>query len=144
MSALPRELSRAQKLIQEARRVCVLTGAGISAESGIRTFRDAGGLWEDHSVEKVATPQGFAEDPRLVWKFYNARRRSADVASPNPAHLALARLELAKLRQAKKSSAAHHSNGHGNGDGNGNGKKSGARKNSPFVLLTQNIDGLHQ
>jgi NAD-dependent deacetylase len=74
-------------------RVFVLTGAGISAESGVRTFRDAGGLWEEHRIEDVATPAGFARDPRMVWRFYSERRRNAASVRPNPAHLALANLE---------------------------------------------------
>jgi NAD-dependent deacetylase len=73
--------------------VLVLTGAGVSAESGIRTFRDAGGLWEDHPVQQVASPEGFAEDPALVWRFYSARRQKAKTCVPNPGHLALAALE---------------------------------------------------
>ena len=73
-------------------RVFVLTGAGISAESGVRTFRDAGGLWEDHRVEDVATPEGFAGDPELAWRFYSERRRQAGSVRPNAAHLTLARL----------------------------------------------------
>jgi NAD-dependent deacetylase len=74
-------------------RLFILTGAGISAESGVRTFRDAGGLWEEHRIEDVATPQGFARDPRLVWRFYSERRRQAAGVRPNPAHVALARLQ---------------------------------------------------
>ena len=70
----------------------VLTGAGISAESGVPTFRDAGGLWEGHRVEDVATPEGFARDPVMVQRFYDARRHAVAQAEPNPAHLALARL----------------------------------------------------
>jgi NAD-dependent deacetylase len=143
---MKKELELAKKLLQNAHKICVLTGAGISAESGIKTFRDAGGLWEDHPVEKVATPQGFASDPQLVWAFYNARRKSADVASPNAAHLALARLELAKQRQTKSKNpglpGASHGNGNGNGNGHGHGH--GPTKAGPFTLLTQNIDGLHQ
>jgi NAD-dependent deacetylase len=73
--------------------VLVLTGAGVSAESGIRTFRDAGGLWEDHPVQQVASPEGFAQDPALVWRFYSARRQKAKTCAPNPGHLALAALE---------------------------------------------------
>ena len=73
--------------------IVVLTGAGISAESGLRTFRDADGLWEDHRVEDVATPEGFRADPALVHAFYNQRRAQLDTVQPNPAHLALARLE---------------------------------------------------
>jgi NAD-dependent deacetylase len=74
-------------------RVFVLTGAGISAESGVRTFRDAGGLWEEHRIEDVATPQGFERDPRLVWRFYSQRRKQLESIRPNPAHLALAQLQ---------------------------------------------------
>lgn len=72
--------------------IVVLTGAGLSAESGIATFRDSGGLWERHRVEDVATPEGFARDPGLVLRFYDARRAAAAAARPNPAHQALARL----------------------------------------------------
>jgi NAD-dependent deacetylase len=73
--------------------IVVLTGAGISAESGLRTFRDAGGLWEGQRVEDVATPEGFQADPARVHQFYNERRAQLAVVQPNPAHLALARLE---------------------------------------------------
>lgn len=73
----------------------VLTGAGISAESGIRTFRDGNGLWEEHRVEEVASPEGFAADPALVWRFYALRRAQALTVAPNPAHHALAALEQA-------------------------------------------------
>ncbi|MFW0766524.1 NAD-dependent protein deacylase [Trabulsiella odontotermitis] len=98
----------------EKPRVVVLTGAGISAESGIRTFRAADGLWEEHRVEDVATPEGFARDPALVQAFYNARRRQLQQPeiAPNAAHIALARLEEAL------------------GD--------------RFTLVTQNIDNLHE
>ena len=71
----------------------VLTGAGMSAESGIKTFRDANGLWEGHDVMEVATPQGFAKNPALVLDFYNQRRRQLLEVQPNSAHLALAQLE---------------------------------------------------
>jgi NAD-dependent deacetylase len=73
--------------------IVLLTGAGISAESGLRTFRDADGLWEQHRVEDVATPEAFHRDPALVYRFYNERRRSLATVQPNAAHLALARLE---------------------------------------------------
>lgn len=73
-------------------RIVVLTGAGLSAESGLATFRDSGGLWERHRVEDVATPQAFRRDPALVLRFYDARRVGAASAQPNPAHHALARL----------------------------------------------------
>jgi NAD-dependent deacetylase len=90
----------------------ILTGAGISAESGVKTFRDAGGLWEDHRFEDVASPEGFARDPGLVQRFYNARRRQLRDVHPNAAHEALAGLEAAWP-----------------GD---------------FLLVTQNVDDLHQ
>jgi NAD-dependent deacetylase len=94
--------------------IVVLTGAGISAESGLPTFRGAGGLWEGHRVEDVATPQAFARDPVLVHCFYNLRRRAllAGGVAPNPGHAALARLE--------------------------------AEWPGPFLLVTQNIDDLHE
>lgn len=75
--------------------VVVLTGAGISAESGIKTFRDAGGLWENHRVEDVATPEAFARDPHLVWRFYSMRRLAAAHAAPNLAHRALVQFSKA-------------------------------------------------
>lgn len=94
--------------------VVVLTGAGISAESGIQTFRSADGLWEEHRVEDVATPEGFARDPQLVQRFYNERRRQLQQENiqPNAAHYALAKLEQVL------------------GD--------------RFLLVTQNIDNLHE
>ncbi|MGK0252888.1 MAG: NAD-dependent deacetylase [Mariniflexile sp.] len=73
--------------------IVVLTGAGISAESGIKTFRDADGLWEGHDVMEVATPQGFATNPELVLDFYNQRRRQLFEVNPNAAHFDLAQLE---------------------------------------------------
>lgn len=73
-------------------RIVVLSGAGISADSGLKTFRDSDGLWEGHRVDEVATPQAFARNPQLVLDFYNARRRQALAAEPNPAHQALVRL----------------------------------------------------
>jgi NAD-dependent deacetylase len=92
-------------------RLLVLTGAGVSAESGVPTFRDANGLWESHPIEQVATPQGFDDDPGLVWRFYSQRRRKAKHVSPNPGHLALADAE--------------------------------SRMGERFLLVTQNVDGLH-
>lgn len=79
--------------LSKADRVAVLTGAGVSAESGIPTFRGAGGLWEGHAIEDVATPEAFARDPSLVWDFYSARRQAALASSPNAAHRALAEME---------------------------------------------------
>ncbi|THH36156.1 NAD-dependent deacylase [Aliishimia ponticola] len=75
--------------------IVILTGAGISAESGLGTFRDEGGLWAQHRIEDVATPEGFARNPQLVTEFYNARRAQAATAKANAAHEALARLESA-------------------------------------------------
>lgn len=98
----------------QPRSIVILTGAGISAESGIKTFRDANGLWENHNIEDVASPEGFARNPALVHRFYNTRRAqllSGDV-KPNAAHEALAELE----REFE-------------GD---------------FLLVTQNVDDLHE
>ncbi len=77
----------------EIRNILILTGAGISAESGIDTFRDGGGLWERHRVEDVATPEAFARDPELVLRFYDMRREAIQTKQPNAAHAALARLD---------------------------------------------------
>ena len=79
----------------EFRNIVVLTGAGISAESGLKTFRAEDGLWEEHRVEDVATPEAFARDPALVQRFYDLRRAGVLAAAPNPAHAALARLDRA-------------------------------------------------
>lgn len=95
------------------KRVVVLTGAGISAESGIPTFRGAGGLWKNYRPEELATPEAFARDPRLVWEWYEWRRELVRRAAPNDAHLALAWFE-----QAIDGSCC-------------------------FSLVTQNVDGLH-
>ncbi|RPG38343.1 SIR2 family NAD-dependent protein deacylase [Flagellimonas sp.] len=74
-------------------KIVVLTGAGMSAESGLKTFRDENGLWEGHDVMQVASPQGFAQNPELVLEFYNQRRRQLLEVSPNKGHLALGQLE---------------------------------------------------
>lgn len=97
---------------QDFGRIVVLTGAGISAESGLATFRGEDGLWEGHRVEDVATPEAFARDPALVHEFYNARRAQLREVEPNAAHLALAKLEAAWPGQ--------------------------------FLLVTQNVDNLHE
>jgi len=96
-------------------RIFILTGAGISAESGLKTFRDNNGLWENHRVEEVATPEAFARDPVLVHRFYNLRRAALADVVPNSAHIALARLQSA-LRD------------HG----------------GALTLVTQNVDDLHE
>ena len=79
--------------ISPADRVFILTGAGVSAESGIPTFRGVNGLWRNYRIEEVASPHAWRRDPRLVWEFYSMRRRDALAAKPNSAHFALARLE---------------------------------------------------
>ncbi|WP_394659834.1 Sir2 family NAD-dependent protein deacetylase, partial [uncultured Novosphingobium sp.] len=79
--------------MKDIRNIVILSGAGISAESGIDTFRSEGGLWERHRVEDVATPEAFARDPDLVLRFYDMRRAAIQTKEPNAAHLALARLD---------------------------------------------------
>ena len=98
-----------------SRNVCVLTGAGISADSGLATFRDANGLWEGHRVEDVATPEAWIRSPEIVWKFYQARRAQLAQVQPNAAHYALFVLE--RYLEAGPGS---------------------------FTLITQNVDDLHQ
>jgi NAD-dependent deacetylase len=83
-------LDPARALLEEARRIVVLTGAGISAESGVPTFRGEDGLWKTHRAEDLATPQAFARDPRLVWEWYQWRRELIARCEPNAGHLALA------------------------------------------------------
>ncbi|MFH1177797.1 MAG: NAD-dependent deacylase [Acidobacteriota bacterium] len=85
------ELKQAAEVLRRARRVVAFTGAGVSAESGVPTFRGALGLWEGRPVEEVATPQGFHANPELVWRFYDERRTKLATVVPNPAHLVLAR-----------------------------------------------------
>ncbi|MGK4007460.1 NAD-dependent deacylase [Sorangium sp. So ce1036] len=113
MSAMNRE--RFQSSLSRSRKIAVLTGAGVSAESGIPTFRGAGGLWRRHDATRLATPEAWQRDPGLVWEFYHHRRERALGCRPNPAHHALARLE-ARWRDA----------------------------GGAFTLITQNIDGLHE
>ena len=103
-------------IVTSIRNIVILTGAGISAESGIDTFRSAGGqngpsLWEQHRVEDVATPEGFARDPELVLRFYDMRRAAIQTKKPNPAHAALARLD--------------------------------AEWSGELLIVTQNVDDLH-
>ena len=83
----------AAKEVSAERNIVVLTGAGMSAESGVPTFRGVDGLWEGHRIEEVASPEGFAHDPELVHRFYNLRRAALSSVEPNAGHLALARLE---------------------------------------------------
>jgi len=99
----------------KSKNIVILTGAGISAESGIDTFRAAGGLWEQHRIEDVATPQGYAEDPELVHNFYNMRRAALKTVKPNAAHIALSKLEAGL-------------------------NESGGQ----LTLVTQNVDDLHE
>ena len=110
-SAAPSPSARLVALLVGQGSVLVLTGAGVSSESGIATFRDAGGVWEGVDPMTVATPRAFAADPKFVWRFYDARRRRAASARPNPAHRAIAALEAT---------------------------------GRPFLLATQNVDGLHE
>jgi NAD-dependent deacetylase len=91
MTEHPTDLARAKALLQHAQRILVMTGAGISAESGVPTFRGAGGLWKEFRPEDLATPEAFARDPRLVWEWYAWRRSLVAKCQPNPGHLALAR-----------------------------------------------------
>ncbi len=86
-------LSLVRERLAQARRVVVLTGAGISAESGVPTFRGEGGLWREHRAVDLATPEAFGRDPRLVWEFYNWRRAVLAPLAPNPGHEALVRME---------------------------------------------------
>ncbi len=112
--------------------IVILTGAGISAESGIKTFRASDGLWEEHRIEDVASPEGFARDPETVHRFYNLRREHllSPEIQPNAAHYALAKLEnaLAKL----ESSLAKLE------------QELPEQISSNYTLVTQNIDDLHE
>jgi NAD-dependent deacetylase len=101
--------------------VLVLSGAGISADSGLPTFRDAGGLWEGRRPEEVASPEAWRREPEVVWRFYQERRARLLEARPNAAHAALARLEA---RLAEPARPAHEP--------------------PAFTLVTQNVDDLHQ
>src|SRR5215210_2597873 len=91
---MSRGLGTVVEALRGARRAVVLTGAGVSAESGIPTFRDAlTGLWARYRPEELATPEAFRRNPRLVWDWYRMRRGLVERAEPNPAHCAIARLE---------------------------------------------------
>ncbi len=93
MSIDPALIAAAASALAAARRVLVLTGAGVSAESGIPTFRGAGGLWEGFRAEDLATPEAFREDPARVWRWYRWRRGICLAAAPNPGHLAIVEIE---------------------------------------------------
>ena len=86
-------LEAAHQAVRNAHRIAVLTGAGVSAESGIPTFRSNGGFWQNHRFDDLATPQGFARDPKFVWQWYEERRRGIANAQPNAGHAALVALE---------------------------------------------------
>jgi NAD-dependent deacetylase len=83
----------ARQWIREARKITILTGAGVSADSGLPTFRGPGGVWRKHRAEQLATPEGFAADPRLVWEWYDWRRSVIAAAQPNAAHYAIAEFQ---------------------------------------------------
>ena len=89
----PELIRDAAERLARSKRVAILTGAGVSAESGVPTFRASDGLWEGHRIADVATPEGYARNPGLVWQFYNARRANVAKVRPNPGHAALAELE---------------------------------------------------
>jgi len=91
-------IEQAREWLAQAGSLAVLTGAGVSAESGIPTFRGPGGLWKEHKPEDLATAEAFARDPRLVWEWYNWRREMIAKAAPNPAHQALVHLEIRQPR----------------------------------------------
>ena len=94
---MPTDIETVRALIGRSRRPVVLTGAGISAESGIPTFRDPGGYWRNYRPEDLATPQAFVHDPKLVWEWYDFRRQTIAKADPNPGHHALTRLPNSTL-----------------------------------------------
>ena len=96
MTQDPHDIARARALLEGARSILVLTGAGISAESGVPTFRGKGGLWHSHRPEDLATPEAFQRDPRLVWEWYGWRRELIASSRPNPGHRALAGWTLAR------------------------------------------------
>ena len=98
MKPLPEGMATVRDWIAAAEAIAVLTGAGISAESGIPTFRGAGGLWRNFRPEDLATPEAFRRDPRLVWEWYNWRRELVSKAKPNPGHRALADLEARRAK----------------------------------------------
>jgi NAD-dependent protein deacetylase/lipoamidase len=111
------ELASVRKALGEAESVAVLTGAGISAESGVPTFRGPNGLWRNYAPEELATPEAFEHDPRLVWEWYAWRRERIRAAQPNAGHRSLAEIERKMCGEGRRAPA--------------------------FTLITQNVDGLH-
>lgn len=105
------QIKAGNKILQESKKVLVLTGAGVSAESGVPTFRGEEGLWKNYDPMELATPEAFARDPYLVWEWYDWRREKMSPCKPNPSHQIIAEMEK------------------------------GIEK---FLLVTQNVDGLHQ
>src|ERR1019366_7165692 len=99
------DLEQARDWLAQATRVAVLTGAGISAESGVPTFRGDGGLWKDYKAEDLGTPEAFVKDPRLVWEWYNWRRELISKALPNAVH-GVRRQLAGPARSAAQNSAA--------------------------------------
>ena len=122
-------------------RIVVLTGAGISAESGVSTFRNKGGLWDQHRIEDVASPEGFQRDPHLVHRFYNERRKNIKKIQPNRAHIALAEYEKNYLADKAAIPSALSAI---NGGTITKLENEDDKKEKGFCLITQNIDGLHQ
>ena len=96
MAVSESQIEQAREWIERAEAVAVLTGAGISAESGVPTFRGTSGLWRQYKPEELATPEAFARDPRLVWEWYDSRREIIAKAAPNAGHRALVELEIRK------------------------------------------------
>ena len=111
------DMAAFRRHLASAKRVVILTGAGVSAESGVPTFRGAGGLWRKFAAQDLATPTAFRRDPSLVWEFYHYRREVMLTKAPNPAHEAIAAFE----KRIK---------------GDGSGRK--------CVVITQNVDELHR
>ena len=100
-----------REALSEAKRVAALTGAGISAESGVPTFRGAGGLWRNYNPQELATPEAFARDPRLVWEWYDWRRGLIAKAQPNAGHAALVEFERERRMQPEGGEASPSSLG---------------------------------
>ena len=128
MSRMSSPIEQVRERLSSARRVTVLTGAGISADSGIPTFRGPEGLWKNFRAEDLATPRAFARDPSLVWEWYNWRRELIASKEPNPAHRAL--VDLENKMESRLSLPVRQADGR-------------QARRAPFRLLTQNVDGLH-